>query len=524
MKCKEAQRLLSEYIDGALDVKTASALEAHLAECGKCRGLHRELAGTVKLLKELPVIKAPEDFPERVSLRLQRKLLYGEEAEKAGPVRKRIIPLVFSRSLATVAAVLMLMLLVHIYYKMMGPEGAAPATKSLFVTEKVSSERRVYETPERTAALAGRAGKDEALTAGKHKIRVIEKAEEEKGGASSWYALNGLEKSKTQTAESGTLRPEGSGGVKGAPEKEALEKVAGEPAEKAPRRSVVKAGAGALAADESTAALRSAPVPSGRKVTGLVDADINKLKPSVSSNAADLKFDKMKKMRDLHIEQRRKEILKRKRDREKTAAVIEEGFLTYERKEKETRKRQLVIFKDERIKIEELVPETIFLGEEVNIYSAKADEDYRKTLGILKEMKIEPVSSKRAKGAEARGVIADKIRYEFEEGKRISGPVEAKKIELELSRKQYFSLIKKLIEVKSISRIEAVKKAAQAAQEKKVLAKAKPESESAMKRPEKAEAAKIALTKKISAKAPERFKVIFRICTKSKPETKEKNN
>lgn len=63
---------LSAYVDGGLDPPAAQRLEAHLAECERCRVELEQLTATVAALKELPQADVPRSFvlsPERAAAR-----------------------------------------------------------------------------------------------------------------------------------------------------------------------------------------------------------------------------------------------------------------------------------------------------------------------------------------------------------------------------------------------------------------------------------------------------------------------
>jgi anti-sigma factor RsiW len=49
LACRELVELVTEYLDGALDVSTRARLEAHLAECGGCERYLEQLRQTVRL-------------------------------------------------------------------------------------------------------------------------------------------------------------------------------------------------------------------------------------------------------------------------------------------------------------------------------------------------------------------------------------------------------------------------------------------------------------------------------------------
>jgi hypothetical protein len=73
MDCAAILDLLSEYIDGTLDVQTRTAIEKHIAICENCR---QELASLRAIVDELGVldpVKPPADFLEKIHERLETR-------------------------------------------------------------------------------------------------------------------------------------------------------------------------------------------------------------------------------------------------------------------------------------------------------------------------------------------------------------------------------------------------------------------------------------------------------------------
>ena len=55
MFCKQCQELLSEYIDGALELGEQVNLERHLADCEPCRAVRDDLLQIVHFSQQLPL-------------------------------------------------------------------------------------------------------------------------------------------------------------------------------------------------------------------------------------------------------------------------------------------------------------------------------------------------------------------------------------------------------------------------------------------------------------------------------------
>lgn len=71
MDCSAIQELLSEYIDGALDVKAKEAVEKHILTCENCKQELASLSAVVEELGSLDQVKAPADFLEKIHERME---------------------------------------------------------------------------------------------------------------------------------------------------------------------------------------------------------------------------------------------------------------------------------------------------------------------------------------------------------------------------------------------------------------------------------------------------------------------
>jgi hypothetical protein len=66
MDCAAILELLSEYVDGTLDVQTRKAVEKHIAVCENCKQELASLRAVVEELGALEPVKPPEDFLEKI--------------------------------------------------------------------------------------------------------------------------------------------------------------------------------------------------------------------------------------------------------------------------------------------------------------------------------------------------------------------------------------------------------------------------------------------------------------------------
>jgi len=66
MTCAELEILLCDYADGTLASAERAAVEAHLAECGTCAELARDVAGVAAFLERVPQVDPPAELLTRI--------------------------------------------------------------------------------------------------------------------------------------------------------------------------------------------------------------------------------------------------------------------------------------------------------------------------------------------------------------------------------------------------------------------------------------------------------------------------
>jgi hypothetical protein len=71
MECLRAKGLLTDYLDGILDSRSATQLEMHLSGCTGCRQQHDALKALVSELNRLEPVKSPPDFLDQIHERLE---------------------------------------------------------------------------------------------------------------------------------------------------------------------------------------------------------------------------------------------------------------------------------------------------------------------------------------------------------------------------------------------------------------------------------------------------------------------
>ena len=109
MRCSQAQKLASEYVDGSLDERRSAGLEKHLAACEDCREVLKDLQGIVREAREMKTVTPPDAVWQKISGALAGPRL--EEPVRRGEVgRVRPVRAFFAirRPLWTAAAAALL--------------------------------------------------------------------------------------------------------------------------------------------------------------------------------------------------------------------------------------------------------------------------------------------------------------------------------------------------------------------------------------------------------------------------------
>lgn len=73
LRCPQAKRLLSPYLDGVVTGTEMIALQNHLSDCGDCGEEYQALRRTQQLLASLGRQKAPEDLGLRLRVAISRE-------------------------------------------------------------------------------------------------------------------------------------------------------------------------------------------------------------------------------------------------------------------------------------------------------------------------------------------------------------------------------------------------------------------------------------------------------------------
>ena len=73
MRCRQAEKLICDYIDGAVSESERLGLERHLSECRTCEAASAALVKSLGLLHSLPKCEPSENFNWKLRLRLARE-------------------------------------------------------------------------------------------------------------------------------------------------------------------------------------------------------------------------------------------------------------------------------------------------------------------------------------------------------------------------------------------------------------------------------------------------------------------
>jgi len=73
LRCPQAKRLFSPYLDGVVTGAEMLALQGHLSDCAGCRGEYQALRRTQQLLARVQRPQAPEDLGLRLRVAISRE-------------------------------------------------------------------------------------------------------------------------------------------------------------------------------------------------------------------------------------------------------------------------------------------------------------------------------------------------------------------------------------------------------------------------------------------------------------------
>ena len=82
MKCTEFLKELTNYLDGALDERTKSDLEDHLAWCHNCYVVCDTTRKTIEIYRDSALYELPDDLRTRLRSAIMTKC---GQSKKSGP-------------------------------------------------------------------------------------------------------------------------------------------------------------------------------------------------------------------------------------------------------------------------------------------------------------------------------------------------------------------------------------------------------------------------------------------------------
>lgn len=89
MRCRNAQRDISEYVDGTLDARRTAALERHLAACAACREVLEDFRAVCDAASRLDAPEPGDDVWRTIRSRLEAEVSGRAGAPSAAAPRRR---------------------------------------------------------------------------------------------------------------------------------------------------------------------------------------------------------------------------------------------------------------------------------------------------------------------------------------------------------------------------------------------------------------------------------------------------
>ena len=145
MKCREAKKLLSAYIDGSLDKERTAAFEAHIAVCERCGHELNLFSAYRERMASLKESKAPSGFIEGVRRRIR-------SAEKEGSKRKPLFSLPRIKVPLELAGAVAVVLIAVVIFRNVIPQKEQPPVPT------------VLTAPEKTGEIVESAKQEEPLS------------------------------------------------------------------------------------------------------------------------------------------------------------------------------------------------------------------------------------------------------------------------------------------------------------------------------------------------------------------------
>jgi hypothetical protein len=140
LDCRRAEELLSDHLEGTLDLRTRAELDAHLAACAECRELHAALGEVLEVLHKPPEMEPGPQLAERVAAGAWR--LGRQRAEVA---KARHIPV----PVHAVAASVAIALSAGLFFMGAASPGTTPAREVPLSVRMTEARDSMIETRDR---------------------------------------------------------------------------------------------------------------------------------------------------------------------------------------------------------------------------------------------------------------------------------------------------------------------------------------------------------------------------------------
>lgn len=114
MNCIECQEIISEYVDGTLELGGQTKIEQHLANCEACRAVRDDLLQIVHFSKQLPLHTPTGDLWSRIQTEIaaeQPKTFWGQAKARWNRFNARDFNLTIPRFAAVAAACVMVIVI-----------------------------------------------------------------------------------------------------------------------------------------------------------------------------------------------------------------------------------------------------------------------------------------------------------------------------------------------------------------------------------------------------------------------------
>jgi hypothetical protein len=151
MRCRHAEKLIFDYIDGTISESDRLRLEEHLGECRTCEAASSALARSLGVLHGLPKAEPSENFNWKLRLRLARERNAWRGSAESESAWQRAWQTRFGLAALSAFAVVVVAGFVFLRLSPIGvvPQGIdlQPAGRSAVSADRVTAERTREDVP-----------------------------------------------------------------------------------------------------------------------------------------------------------------------------------------------------------------------------------------------------------------------------------------------------------------------------------------------------------------------------------------